>query len=350
MQVSAAATEKRKQSKYLWLYLYSHFSQSSEPNAYPEHNDIELYIDSNSRSSGDLADTELEANLRRHSRNFTLSPETTDYDSNCGDLDSLSNDINCATTDYGKLYTSMPVLEDGLSSGHASDTENNVSVVCYKQQQTQQAQAQQQQQQQVVLEHNGNSDGDRLQNEYNSPERGTVTADVLQPSDFVASMPTSSPPPLPESPTATPSPQPCEEESAEAAATADSADNISPAETHYGPVYAAAASSKPSSSSATAAVAAATSPVEIQEAMKEIRSAIQRAKAQPDKLKFCDEVLPADPDSPVWVPRKTATATRVDEEEADTDLETDRLLGQQDFFAEQVSSVSESAKCKLNLL
>lgn len=86
-----------------------------------------MYIDSNSRSSGDLADTELEANLRRHSRNFTLSPETTDYDSNCGDLDSLSNDINCPT-DYGKLYTSMPVLEDGLSSGHASDTENNVNT------------------------------------------------------------------------------------------------------------------------------------------------------------------------------------------------------------------------------
>lgn len=325
--------------------------QSSEPNAYPEHNDIELYIDSNSRSSGDLADTELEANLRRHSRNFTLSPETTDYDSNCGDLDSLSNDINCATTDYGKLYTSMPVLEDGLSSGHASDTENNVSVVCYQQPQTQSQQAQQQQQQ-VILEHNGNSDGERLQTEYsNSPELGTLNTETtdahgLQPSDFVTLMPTSSPPPLPESPTATPSPQHCEEPEAEVAMTADcAADNNSPAATHYGPVYAAAAtSSKPSPSSATAAVAAsasATSPVEIQEAMKEIRSAIQRAKAQPDKLKFCDEVLPADPDSPVWVPRKTATATRVDEEEADTDLETDRLLGQQDFFGEQVSSVRE---------
>lgn len=248
----------------------------------------------------------------------------------------------------------MPVLEDGLSSGHASDTENNVSVVCYQQPQTQSQQAQQQQ---VIVEHNGNSDGERLQNEYsNSPELGTLNTATaeLQPSDFVALMPTSSPPPLPESPTATPSPQHCEEPEAEAevAMTADSvADNNSPAATHYGPVYAAAASS----SSATAAVAAAaasavaaaataaTSPVEIQEAMKEIRSAIQRAKAQPDKLKFCDEVLPADPDSPVWVPRKTATATaaRVDEEEADTDLETDRLLGQQDFFGEQVSSVRE---------
>lgn len=74
---------------------------------------------------------------RQLSKNFTLSPETTDYDydSNCGDLDSefslkyvsdlsLSNDAN-ATQDSCRLYSSMPVLEDGLSSGHASDTENN---------------------------------------------------------------------------------------------------------------------------------------------------------------------------------------------------------------------------------
>lgn len=104
-------------------------------------------MDSNSRSSGDLADTELEmAQHQRYSRHFTLSPETTDYDSNCGDLDSLSNDLNgciglnshymaatalnggSSMTDFSRLYTSMPVLEDGLSSGHASDTENNNPV------------------------------------------------------------------------------------------------------------------------------------------------------------------------------------------------------------------------------
>lgn len=108
-----------------------------------DNNDVELYLDSNSRSSGELADTELETNQRRYSRHFTLSPETTDYDSNCGDLDSLSNEMNgCGLNssggmiaglsstgqiipDFARLYTSMPVLEDGLSSGHASDTENN---------------------------------------------------------------------------------------------------------------------------------------------------------------------------------------------------------------------------------
>ncbi|XP_063708039.1 uncharacterized protein LOC134836758 isoform X4 [Culicoides brevitarsis] len=92
--------------------------------------------DSGSRSSGELADNEVE---HGHTRNFTLSPETTDYDSNCGDLDSevslrytglggefgLPNDVNGCVQNFARIYNSMPVLEDGLSSGHASDTENN---------------------------------------------------------------------------------------------------------------------------------------------------------------------------------------------------------------------------------
>lgn len=53
-----------------------------------EHPDIELFLDSGSRSSGELGDAEVEHNVDGHTRNFTLSPETTDYDSNCGDLDS----------------------------------------------------------------------------------------------------------------------------------------------------------------------------------------------------------------------------------------------------------------------
>lgn len=54
-----------------------------------EHQDIELFLDSGSRSSGELADNEVDGhNVDGHTRNFTLSPETTDYDSNCGDLDS----------------------------------------------------------------------------------------------------------------------------------------------------------------------------------------------------------------------------------------------------------------------
>lgn len=62
---------------------------------------------------------------------FRYSPETTDYDSNCGDLDSLSGDFNTPQsivnyqTYMRQCYASMPVLEDGLSSGHTSDAENN---------------------------------------------------------------------------------------------------------------------------------------------------------------------------------------------------------------------------------
>ncbi|KAM8718898.1 hypothetical protein ACLKA7_011578 [Drosophila subpalustris] len=323
------------------LYIVHRSSRipSSEHNTFHEHNDIELYIDSNSRSSGDLADTELEANLRRHSRNLTLSPETTDYDSNCGDLDSLSNDINCATTDYGKLYTSMPVLEDGLSSGHASDTENNVSVVCDKLQQPQQ----QQLQKEIIKEHehNGNSEGELLPNEYNSASVVSAATDTSQSNDFVTMLPT--PPPLPASPTVTLPPQQSEEP--KISLNAGNADRDSPVETHYGPVYAAGAEANNKLSS-SAVVSA--SPVKIQEAMKEIRSALQRAKAQPDKLKFCDEILPADPDSPVWVPRKRASATRLEEDEADTDLETDRLLGQQDFFVEQTREFPVAADSNAN--
>ena len=67
------------------------------------------------------------------SKNFTMSPETTDYDSNCGDMDSefslkyigsersFSSDFN-GTNESGRHHMPMPILEDGLS-----DTENNNS-------------------------------------------------------------------------------------------------------------------------------------------------------------------------------------------------------------------------------
>lgn len=93
---------------------------------------------------------------RRQSKNFNYSPDTTDYDSESSmrfitsDFPSTQK-INTATNvpsasaaatamveisggpiisstssnSYAKYCTSMPVLEDGLSSGHASDNENN---------------------------------------------------------------------------------------------------------------------------------------------------------------------------------------------------------------------------------
>lgn len=101
---------------------------------------------------------------RRLTKNFNYSPDTTDYDSNYGDYDFesenslryLTADYNTSTqqaptsyaaatsttlptatvdlsggpnnTAYSRYSTSMsvfPKLEDGLSSGHASDNENN---------------------------------------------------------------------------------------------------------------------------------------------------------------------------------------------------------------------------------
>lgn len=81
----------------------------------------------------ELDRTNYYANIQ--SKNFTMSPETTDYDydSNCGDMDSefslkyissersYSSDFN-GTNESGRHHMPMPILEDGLS-----DTENNNS-------------------------------------------------------------------------------------------------------------------------------------------------------------------------------------------------------------------------------
>lgn len=52
-----------------------------------EHENNFLDLSIGTGSSGDLGETEVGLQVGQ-SRNFTLSPETTDCDSNCGDLDS----------------------------------------------------------------------------------------------------------------------------------------------------------------------------------------------------------------------------------------------------------------------
>jgi hypothetical protein len=94
---------------------------------------------------------------RRQSKNFNYSPDTTDYDSESS-MRFITSDyptnipkmihtatnvssasaaaaamvemsggpiVSSSSSSYAKYCTSMPVLEDGLSSGHASDNENN---------------------------------------------------------------------------------------------------------------------------------------------------------------------------------------------------------------------------------
>ncbi|XP_018796754.1 PREDICTED: amyloid beta A4 precursor protein-binding family A member 1 isoform X3 [Bactrocera latifrons] len=375
-----------------------HRSPRKQPceSVYNENNDIELYIDSNSRSSGDLADTELEANLRRHSRNFTLSPETTDYDSNCGDLDSLSNDINCPT-DYGKLYTSMPVLEDGLSSGHASDTENNVNTAvenekqifdsgcaenCPTQSQAHQYQVQPQQHKLPTMLQNNEYNASFSHECHDSCMSNTLGNTIPMDGHLINDLSD-----VPENiiqqqqqqqqlqQTHQPDQQLCSHELMHNDSSCcnnnsdiclNTSNELSHNDSNYDAVYAPVTTTQQSPPPPQASVAyrqcvrtkQQRESADIQEAMKEIRSALQRAKTQPEKLKFCDEVLPPDPESPVWVPRKTSptnaalTANRMgshhlhklncvpndenaggtgpgEEEEPDTDLETDRLLGQQ---------------------
>lgn len=52
--------------------------------------DIDFFLDSASRSSGEQMDQQdgINHNQLETRNNFRYSPETTDYDSNCGDLDS----------------------------------------------------------------------------------------------------------------------------------------------------------------------------------------------------------------------------------------------------------------------
>ncbi|KAJ9589276.1 hypothetical protein L9F63_017521, partial [Diploptera punctata] len=116
---------------------------NSDQDAEAEGHFLDLSADTTG-STEDLGDTEVGGLQVGHSRNFTLSPETTDCDSNCGDLDSEVSLLllesegptgggidpsNQLAPDSMRLYSSMPVLEDGLSSGHASDTDNNNPTV-----------------------------------------------------------------------------------------------------------------------------------------------------------------------------------------------------------------------------
>jgi len=99
----------------------------------------------NNNSCNNLSNNNSNSNStsfqRRQSKNFNYSPDTTDYDSESS-MRFISSDypsiptINASsatveisggpiTTNYTRYCTSMPVLEDGLSSGHASDNENN---------------------------------------------------------------------------------------------------------------------------------------------------------------------------------------------------------------------------------
>lgn len=79
----------------------------------PDHESLSNYTE-------DLGETEMGEQVD-HTRNFTLSPETTECDSNDVESEvSFEGSLNSS----GRLPSSMPILEDGLSSGQSSDRED----------------------------------------------------------------------------------------------------------------------------------------------------------------------------------------------------------------------------------
>ncbi|XP_047118196.1 uncharacterized protein LOC124798714 isoform X7 [Schistocerca piceifrons] len=249
-----------------------------------------------SGSTEDLGDTEVGLQVG-HSRNFTLSPETTDCDSNCGDLDSELSLTPAPETIVGQGLDSsgegpcssiplprpaMPVLEDGLSSGHASDADS------------------------------GTGPGGR-HGPSPSPSGRLLPGSAVATAITSPQMQATPPPPAPQ-----------------------------PHRSIAVPGDATSASTSTGSASGSSG-GSATSASSVEAAIRDIRLALQRTKTltPPDPVPDGPDRSP----SPVWVPRSrngNGTSDRLrgadepdgdgaeeGDEEADTDLETDRLLGQQ---------------------
>lgn len=227
--------------------------------------------------SGSTEDLETEVGQAvGHSRNFTLSPETTDCDSNC-DSEGSSLLLAEVTTATLPPPRSMPVLEDGLSSGHASDTENNNPTVLLMKRQISEIERE-------INERNikpsQNNSSITFTEEEKLPTPRPLSPDI----DLHALDPlngSTPPPPAPQSPTT---------------------------------------------------VVGLGDPT-VEAALKDIRLTLQRTKTLPLHSPTQEPSPPTVETSPIWIPRRRCTAPGVvqsgDEDEADTDLETDRLLGQQ---------------------
>ncbi|XP_072402773.1 uncharacterized protein [Diabrotica undecimpunctata] len=275
-----------------------------------ENNFLDLSIGTG--SSGDLGETEVGLQVG-HSRNFTLSPETTECDSNCGDLDSeaslmlMENEMGPSggllgsntdlviPSDSLRLYSSMPVLEDGLSSGHASDTDNNNPTVMLMKRQITEIEREIHQgickSNSTKINENGLSPKNEIRNSSPIDINGCV-------SSFEEPMTISQTDSLEKTP---PPPAPAPHRLLQGEKTSD-----------------------------------------VEAALKDIRLTLQRTKTLPLQ-RHPEEDCEENAASPIWVPshfRQRGLSTTSgdserkvnsggEEEENDTDLETDRLLGQQ---------------------
>ncbi|KAK9302707.1 hypothetical protein QLX08_005422 [Tetragonisca angustula] len=298
-----------------------------------EHENNFLDLSVGTGSSEDLGETEVGLQVG-HSRNFTLSPETTDCDSNCGDLDSevslmmMDNELIPASgllgsvgdlgnnSDSLRIYASMPVLEDGLSSGHASDTDNNNPTVMLMKRQINEIEKEIIQRSRVNdTIHQSTIENDSVGKDLPGL---TVSKDILH------SLKTSSPDLF----------VPKKENSYDTNEL--QLDGLDPLGTPPPPAPQARQNVNLEIGG------------EVEAAIKDIRMALQRTKTLP--VKSSTEEPPEPNVSPIWIPRRRICVENnseesevrrtgeeadieieegPDEEEADTDLETDRLLGQQ---------------------
>ncbi|XP_076383315.1 uncharacterized protein LOC117222785 isoform X3 [Megalopta genalis] len=298
-----------------------------------EHENNFLDLSVGTGSSEDLGETEVGLQVG-HSRNFTLSPEMTDCDSNCGDLDSevslmmMDNELIPASgllgsvgdlgnnSDSLRIYTSMPVLEDGLSSGHASDTDNNNPTVMLMKRQINEIEKE------IIQRSRVNDTGYPTAAENDST--GNDLSGLTVSKDILHSLKSSSPDLF----------VPKKENSYDANEL--QLDGLDPLGTPPPPAPQARQTVNLEIGG------------EVEAAIKDIRMALQRTKTLPVKPSTEE---PLEPNvSPIWIPRRRICVENnsedsemrrageeadveieegPDEEEADTDLETDRLLGQQ---------------------
>ncbi|KAJ8667442.1 hypothetical protein QAD02_009105, partial [Eretmocerus hayati] len=296
-----------------------------------EHENNFLDLSVGTGSSEDLGETEVGLQVG-HSRNFTLSPETTECDSNCGDLDSemslmmMDNEMLPASgllgsvgdlgnnSDSLRIYTSMPVLEDGLSSGHASDTDNNNPTVMLMKRQINEIEKE-------IIQRTRNDMLGTDANDNTAKNNVSMRHQAVSPEIFIT-----------------------KKENSYDTTSELQLDGLDPLGTPPPPAPQSRQSSGLEQIGGTG---------EVEAAIKDIRMALQRTKTLP-LVKSPTEEPPEPSVSPIWIPsllngrrriypesnsdseaRRNADDADVDaeeaadEEEADTDLETDRLLGQQ---------------------
>lgn len=229
----------------------------------------------------------------------------------------MSNDINSGMPDFVRLYTGMPVLEDGLSSGHASDNENNNPT-------------------QLGLDRKlydiSGSNSKIMINKLESPikpfpgtaQRTEIINKIINPieSSTIDNSYTSS----------------TDNNSVETFKTI--IQNEQDGDSLYSIIQSIPPPPPPAARSTNEECE------DIQAALRDINTSLKQTQTFTNEKvnanNYQDTIESPTSDSPVWIPRNESSHSHesinsenpsklisCDEEEADTDLETDRLLGQQ---------------------